>query len=160
MPWRDRLLPASFRGVEFKVDTAGKAGGRRGVTHEFPKRDTPSDEDLGRRAKRWAVSGYVIGPDYDLQADALEEALNREGHGMLVHPTMGQMLVRCDVYTRGERRTEGGMATFDMTFIERGTQASDLVIDDTQQKTRDESDSAAETLSQRANERMSEVVGT
>src|SRR5262245_19531438 len=158
MSWRDRLVPASFGGVEFKVDTSGRAGGRRGVNHEFPKRDTPSDEDLGRRAKRWAISGYIIGPDYDEAADSLEDVLNREGPGQLIHPTMGEMRVRCEVYTRSERRQEGGMATFDMTFIEAGTPAETLVSEATQFMLRQQSDDAARTLADSANARMRSVI--
>jgi prophage DNA circulation protein len=146
MTWRDRLRPASFRGAEFKVDTGARAAGRRGVTFEYPKRDIPSDEDMGRRARRWAVSGYVIGPDYDLTANDLEDALNTEGPGPIVHPTMGEMMVRCETYTRSERKDQGGMATFEMTFVEVGDSAALLVTEPTQANLKNQADSAASTL--------------
>ena len=31
---------------------------------QFPKGDTPYAEDMGRAAKRWQITGYVIGDDY------------------------------------------------------------------------------------------------
>lgn len=48
MSWTDRLQPASFRGVAFKVDGDDLQIGRRTVVHEYPGRDTPSVEDMGR----------------------------------------------------------------------------------------------------------------
>src|SRR5207253_1949797 len=80
----------------------------------------------------WSVAGYVIGPDYTEDADALETALCTEGPGLLVHPTMGEMRVECQNYTRGERRNEGGMATFDMTFVEAGSPISQRFQENTQ----------------------------
>lgn len=158
--WRDRMRVASFRGVEFKVETAAKIGGRRGVNHQFPKRDTPSDEDLGRLSGRWSVSGYVIGADYDDQAHRLEDALNAEGPGLLIHPQMGEMSVRCETYSRLERKTEGGQAVFEMTFVEAGTPAADLVGDPTQERLRQESSDAAASLGQNTDTRSRQEAQT
>jgi prophage DNA circulation protein len=133
--WRDRLRPASFRGVPFKVDIASRASGRRGQVFEFPKRDDPEDEDLGRRAPRVQVEGYCIGPDYDTQADDLETALNTEGGGALVLPFSDEMRMRCETYTRSERREQGGMATFNMAFAESPEQpVADRVPESTKAK--------------------------
>lgn len=118
MSWRDSLRPASFRGAQFRVDLSAKAGGRRGQSYEFPKRDTPQDEDLGRRAKRFSVAGWVVGEDYLEDAARLEAALTAEGPGQLVRPLGGSHRVRCETYTRTERRTDGGLAFFDMSFVE------------------------------------------
>lgn len=41
MSWRDRLLPASFRGVGFWVDQAKVPVGKKGQLHEYPQRDLP-----------------------------------------------------------------------------------------------------------------------
>lgn len=160
MAWQDRWRPASFRGVEFKVDTGAKAGGRRGVTFEFPKRDMPSDEDMGRRAQRWAVSGYVIGPDYDIDASFLEDALNAEGPGLLIHPLMGEMLVRCETYTRSERKDQGNLAAFDMTFVEVGESAFSMVAEPTQANLRNSADSAASTLGSQSQTNAQAAVDT
>lgn len=157
MSWRDRFRPASFRGVTFYVDTGSRAGGRRGITFEYPKRDVPSDEDMGRRASRLAISGYVLGPDYDIDAALLEDALNAEGHGPLVLPSFGEMIVRNETYTRSESKDRGNMAAFEMTFVEAGTSAFDLVTDPTQTNLRDEADRAADTLGARGNERAGAV---
>ena len=48
MAWKDRLQEASFRGVPFKFEGEGSAVGRRVETHEYPNRDKPYTEDLGK----------------------------------------------------------------------------------------------------------------
>ena len=59
-PWRDALLPASFKNVEFHVESASEDNGRRIVVHEFPKKESPYAEDMGRRAFGYMVRGYCI----------------------------------------------------------------------------------------------------
>jgi prophage DNA circulation protein len=60
-PWRDLLkTPASFRDVMFHIESGSRASGRRTVTHEYPKRNDPYAEDMGRLAVRFQFSGYLI----------------------------------------------------------------------------------------------------
>ena len=59
-PWRLALLPAKFRDAPFFVESSAKSSGRRIVEHEFPKKDTPYAEDMGRKAFAVAVRAYVI----------------------------------------------------------------------------------------------------
>lgn len=117
MSWRDEQRPASFRGVPFKVQANTRIGGRRGFTYEFAKSERSVDEDLGRRVSRASVSAYVIGLDCLEQADDLELALQAEGGGLLVLPTMGQAILRCEVYQRIETKDEGGIVRFEMSFV-------------------------------------------
>src|SRR3954465_13549542 len=90
--WRQRLQPATYNGIEFKVETQAKASGRRIVSHEFPKRDTPWAEDMGRRQRRFIIQAYIIYspvnmPDYQAARDALVVEFEKEGPGYLVLPT-------------------------------------------------------------------------
>jgi prophage DNA circulation protein len=132
MSWRDDLRPASFRGVPFYVAANSRTNGRRGFTYEFAKGDRSLDEDLGKRVTRVSVSGYVIGDDYDLQADALERALNREGGGTLVLPTLGRMFMRCEFGPRAERKEEGGIAYFEMAFVDASGGTAAIIGENTQ----------------------------
>jgi prophage DNA circulation protein len=124
--WRQNLMPASFRGVPFKVATDSKNGGRRIVPHEFPKRDTPYAEDMGRRIRHYRVEGYVIynavnNPDYQAARDALIAALESDaGPGQLVHPTLGVDTVMVDTFNVIEHKEQGGMASFEIEFYEAG----------------------------------------
>jgi prophage DNA circulation protein len=123
-PWRQRLRPASFRGARFHVDVDSIAGGRRVAQHEYPKRNQPYSEDMGRRMRRHTITGYVImspqNPDYTQDRDALKTALEQDGPGTLVHPSLGTEKVMVDQYSVTENREKGGMATFEMVFLEAG----------------------------------------
>lgn len=124
-PWRSRLQPASFRGVGFKVDLSSFVGGRRTVTHEYPKRDLPSAEDMGRRARRYSLAAYIVGGDYDRQRDQLIQALEAEGPGTLVHPYLGQYQANVEQpFNIVERRDRGRMCEIEVTFVESGEAAS------------------------------------
>lgn len=134
MTWREdlrrvsvggrQLIGASFRGVAFFVDSSQRSGGRRTVEHEFPFRDDPFVEDLGRRARSFAVEGYVLGDDYLTQRDALLAALeDQAGPGELVHPYYGAKRVICKDCSVRESRADGGIAMFVLEFCETPTQA-------------------------------------
>ena len=135
MTWRDdlrrvkladgrELIGASFRGVPFFVESAEISGGRRAVVHEFPFRDDPYVEDLGRKAHSFRIDGYVIGDDYLAQRDALQAALeNVAGPGELVHPYDGVKRAICVGLSIRTTRADGGMATFAIDFAETPLQA-------------------------------------
>jgi prophage DNA circulation protein len=125
--WRDSLVPASFRGAVFHVETSGRASGRRVVLHQYPKRNDPYAEDMGREAIRWTFSGYLIHGDRGIggnllsQIAQLQRALEADEAGMLMHPMLGAMLVMCEKYSYTDSRTKGGYVEFDMQFVEAGT---------------------------------------
>lgn len=120
MAWKDNLRPATFRGVPFKVEGHDASGGRRVVKHEFPMRDKPFTEDMGRRAKEFGIDAYVVGDDYASQRDALMRACDEAGSAELVHPYLGTLRVNCTGWTLRESKSEGRMARFALTFLESG----------------------------------------
>lgn len=124
-PWRLNLQPASFNGAEFHVDVSTRNGGRRNAVHEFPKKNIPYTEDMGRRVRMFNVVGYVIGPDFEDARDALIEQLESDNNGTLVLPTsFDQKIVICDRFSLTERREQGGFAQFEMVFLEAGQDPS------------------------------------
>lgn len=134
--WRDdlrrvviggvRLVGASFRGVTFLVESGERSGGRRIVRHEFPLRDDPFVEDLGRKGRGFRVDGYVIGDDYMVQRDALLAALEDvAGPGTLIHPHYSKAKqVACESVSVRESKSEGGVAMFSIEFVEAPLQTS------------------------------------
>lgn len=119
-PWRDRLRPASFRGAAFHVEIGSRASGRRLALHEFPKRDVPYVEDMGRKARLIQITGYCVGPDYQDERDDLVDQLEREGPGLLIHPTFGEFLAHGGISSEIERRERGGFVEIEMQFLEAG----------------------------------------
>jgi prophage DNA circulation protein len=132
-PWRQKLMPAFFRGALFHVEAGSKESGRRIVVHEFPKKDQPYAEDMGRRAVEFTVRGYCIAypmdtpvelyrRDYTVARDRLIAELERTDFrgGPLQLPMLPPMVVMPIRYRLTEEERFGGYCTFDMTFVERG----------------------------------------
>ncbi|MDR6583812.1 DNA circularization protein [Herbaspirillum frisingense] len=144
MAWRDNLRQASFRGVKFNVDSSGLSIGRRIARHEYPQRDIPYPEDMGRRAREYKVEAFVLGDpagdnDYMVPRDALIEAIEKAGPGQLVHPYYGTVAVTVfGEVTLSESTREGGMAKFTITFLEAGKQEEPKTSDDTEAKLADQ----------------------
>ena len=128
MSWLDRLQPASFRSVPFFVDEHEENGGRRVDRRQYPNRDTPSTEDIGRKEDTFRIRAYVIASlatqDYIPARDALRKACRAYGPANLVHPYLGTVNVNCTNISLRETITAGGMATFDLEFAESGTSPS------------------------------------
>lgn len=150
-PWRDRLQPASYGGARFKVEVDTQGGGRRNATHEFPHRDEPWTEDMGRRARRWTVSGYLIGPQYIRARDALIAVFEAEGPHALVHPTLGTVQANIDEYEIVERRELGGFCLVEMRFVEAGSQPGTKVTSDTRSQVKSAADSSDAAAANSAN---------
>lgn len=123
MSWRDEYQQGSFRGAKFRSESHERQGGRRLGIHEMPSRNEPVIEDLGRRAREFSIDCHVIGADYRAARDALIDALDADGPGLLVHPWYGQIMVAVQDYTSAESTTEGGMCRFSISMIEAGMAA-------------------------------------
>lgn len=113
-------LPGSFRGVPFEVESYAGTFGRRTADHEFPQRDIPYTEDMGRATREIRLTAYVSGAAYAANRDALIRALELEGPGTLVHPWLGVMLVNARPGTISEDKEAMESATIEMSFLEAG----------------------------------------
>lgn len=119
--WRSRLQAASFRGVPFEVEDEESEFGRRVQVHEYPKRDKPFTEDLGRATRRIQINAYLIGEDYMEKRDRLIAAIETEGAATLVHPWYGEMKGNVDGTVRVTHgKAEGRMCRVSFQFVESG----------------------------------------
>lgn len=132
MAWQTQLQPASFRNTPFKVEQHDASGGRRVASHEYPMRDKPFTQDLGRKQRKYTVQAFVLGSDYMAQRDALMQALELPGAGLLVHPYLGRLQVNVDSYSVSESTARGGMATFTLHCVEAGSQPAPVSSINTQ----------------------------
>lgn len=114
--WRDALVPASFRGISFLIPQTSVPVGMKGPLHEFPQRDTPFFEQMGKQAQVHKMTAWVVGDDCFERRDKLLEALQTPGAGELVHPWLGRLQVKVGECEMGHERTQGGMVTFELTF--------------------------------------------
>jgi len=129
MSYSNKLRPAWYRGVRFYVEEAGGDYGRRFADHQYPGRDTPYAEDMGRTQRVWPVTGYTIGPTFRLARDALLRACERKGVGELVHPALGIVEVVCRRVTWSEVREAGLRCVFSLEFSEPGALEEPTSID-------------------------------
>lgn len=130
MAWREQfsrvtlpdgrvLVAGSFRGVPFRTVDAEIKVGRRNQVNEYPQRDEPYVDDLGRRARRYVVEAYLIGDNYLVERNALIKAFETKGSGELIHPRYGILKVSIDGEA-GFKETpdKGGFVRISVTFVE------------------------------------------
>lgn len=115
----DELRPASFRGVPFGVEMTELEAGRRVQVHEYPQRDKPFAQDMGKHTRRLEFDAFVVGADYIAQANALLAAVEKVGAGQLVHPWFGSMTVNA-LPCRVMFDKALSFAKFHFVFVESG----------------------------------------
>jgi hypothetical protein len=184
--WRQRLRMARYKGAPFHVDQQGRSSGRRLVVHEYPKRDVPFAEDMGRHALRYQMTGYLIqapaqalgppstdGPvmvsNYDEARDLLEEMLLSGGPGPLDDPYNPRLqlsgyngtrpLFACERYTIVETRDKGGFCVVEMLFVESGIAGNTTPAQDTVGAVDDAADKATEAAADSLNLEQIDVNG-
>jgi prophage DNA circulation protein len=116
----ESLRPASFRRVAFGVVTTDLSAGRRTQLHEYPQRDKPYAEDIGRSARKLQFEAFVIGKDYVKQANDLLGAIEAGGPGSLVHPWFGTLTVNVSDDAHVVFDAALGCARFSLSFVESG----------------------------------------
>ncbi len=114
--WRDELLPASFRGISFLIPQASVPVGMKGQLHEFPQRDEPYFEQLGKQSQVHRLTVWIIGDDCFERRDKFLEAIQTPGTGELVHPWLGRMQVKAGEAELTHDYQQGGMVSMLATF--------------------------------------------
>lgn len=115
------LRQCSFKGVPFQAAAVTKTIQRRQVLHEYPQRDVPYLEDLGKGATLYKVTAFLVGDNCVAQAKRLEKALLTVGAGTFVHPWDGALTV--SVYQASNisySNSELRYCSLDITFVEAG----------------------------------------
>lgn len=118
MSWRDRYQPASFKGVPFEAMEDSQPAGPRTQVHEYPQRDKPMVEPLGRRTNEIKIQAFVAGDDCLEKRDALLDAIWEPGSGELIHPWLGSLIVSVTDCSYRHSRLEKGVVRFEITFVE------------------------------------------
>lgn len=116
-----KLRSASFKGVPFHVSDVKKTVIRRKILHEYPQRDIPFIEDLGKGATKYSVTAFLVGDDCVSKAKKLEKALLSTGAGTFVHPWEGNLTV--SVFDAGTIHYNNGAHRYcdlQITFVEAG----------------------------------------
>jgi len=134
MSWKDKLVPASYKGVKFSIESSDSEFGRRTELKQFPNNDSPIVQDFGQDASSFSVQAFIISSkeneyDYMVERDALIQAFNEAGVGILIHPYYGTM----EVYPVGkisiaESVGEGGICRLSMSFVRVNEEIQKLIL--------------------------------
>lgn len=133
--WLDDLIPASLNGVPFSVRSASKRGGRRSRVHEFADVDGGWVEDSGAVPHRHQIDAFIVGENYHVTLQDLEEVLDAGGALEFDHPRRGPI---GNLYIEGEYDTEessdkGGYARVSFILVLGGPDAP-LIFESTPAK--------------------------
>ena len=140
-PWEQTVFKEGgmFKGVPFLYQEINGTVGRRTVLTEYPgSKAKPRVEDMGPATGIFKMDLFVMGPNYDVDRDALRAAFNEPGPGELVHPYWGTMQVTVHGPVNVVETTKrGGMAIFTVTFVQDGeelklleTRPTDDIVDE------------------------------
>jgi len=116
---RADLRPASFGGVSFQVKSATGEYGHRSVVHEFPNSDNHYTEQLGRKARRFRVEGYIPGSVWQSGRDRLILAVESGDALTFRHPFYKQFkTAKALSLSTTEDKDELGLVRFSMELVE------------------------------------------
>ena len=139
----DKLLKASFRGVEFLVESeSATEGGRKIVLHEYPNSSVRFIEDLGQIPPRFSMRAFVTGDNWINKASNLRTALNKKGPAKLVMPTLGSITLYALPYTVDASQTSVGIISFNLDFAAGKPSDAPTKIATTQQEVFEKGDAA------------------
>lgn len=113
---REKMQPASFRGIPFLVENESTTSGKKTVSHEYPNSNKRFVEDLGEMPPIFNISALIHG---DLSGELrfrLENALRLSGRGELIHPVYGPVLVQATTFTSSTNQRRLGEVKFSINF--------------------------------------------
>jgi prophage DNA circulation protein len=148
--WREKYQTGSFRRILFSTLASDIDGGRRVALHQYPRREVPYPEDMGREARRYRIRAIIGKDNYFEHRDRLVEVLEQPGPGTLVHPYLGTMEVQIERWTCRESTAEAATATFEIEFHEAGAAAQPEAGPDTAEAVDAAADDAEASLEDEA----------
>lgn len=121
-----------FRGVPFYIDDGDLSGGRRVASSQFPLRETPFTQDLGRRQRELSLNLVLVGngargdarryASVEAWREALLQALEAPGPGQLEHPRYGTLSMQVDTFRAPDDLRKHNVVYLSVSFVEPGTE--------------------------------------
>lgn len=114
--WTRRLLPASFNGLRFYVESADVEAGHRVTTTTIPN-GAHVLESFGPQARKFEVSAYLAGLTAPAAAAALLSAAESRHAGVLVLPDSGAAAVRLTKVKRSFEKDKLGFVAVEIEAV-------------------------------------------
>jgi len=168
--WRDNIQLASFRGKLFNVDLNTMKFGRRVTLHEYPFKDEPFAEDLGRLGRVFTFTAFIddrtagveVGAGgsthkqgyFQTRDELINEIENNSSIGTLVLPTLGKRRVRPVDCTVTFSNQVGGMEALELKFVEAGEAIFPQAEINTKETTESKTDATKDAVIDEAGEKV------
>ena len=91
----DKLLTASYKGIQFHVEEARDEITWNHQTNEYITGQDARTTRFSKAARSFLVSGFLLGRDANLIKDFLTAATDEDAPGKLIHPLYGMKNVVC-----------------------------------------------------------------
>nr|WP_275405028.1 DNA circularization N-terminal domain-containing protein [Crenobacter caeni] len=114
------MRDASFKGHPIKWLSQEGQAGRRLAEHEFPQRDRPWVEDMGRMVRPFTFTAVCSGDGWLEELNQLLAVIESPGSGELVHPLFGRMTVSARPARWAMSLDAGGRVDVQLEFVETG----------------------------------------
>lgn len=114
--WTKRLLPASFNGLRFHVESADVEAGHRVTTTTIPN-GAHVLESFGPQARKFEISAYLAGLTAPAAAAALLAAAENRHAGVLVLPDAGAQAVRLTKVKRSFEKDKLGFVAVEIEAV-------------------------------------------
>jgi len=138
--------PASWKNVNFFVDTTSDEFGRRNDIYEYPLSDSIGLKDLGRKARRFKVEGYLIGTDQLDQTVRMVNVSETDEPGILVHPMYGaQTVALISLSVSADYRKDKKRTKLSFEFVEAATSMAPFQVGQSVQNVFNQANIAART---------------
>lgn len=126
MSWTDRVVEAIYTspsGVSFIgiFEDVSKVLSKKTATFDFPDVSGTFVQDLGKKGRRYPLRWIFSGENYDIVAEAFDNALEEKGVGQLQHPFypgVFNVIPVGDITRKDALKTAGNQAVYDIVFFE------------------------------------------
>lgn len=125
--WATTLLPASWNGIPFHVESDGETAGARLPTTDIPNGGWVT-ECFGRKRREYKVTAYVTADSIEAVGAALLAAAEVGRPGILVLPMAGFVHARLKEAKRNFRKDKLGYLGFDLDVQEEWTGEGGLTV--------------------------------
>lgn len=117
MAWLETFNQGSFRQVPFECVALSENRAKSVAINEMPYSNKAFVNDMGNDTRRYQISAFFSGEDYETYRDAFIIALDMAGAGELVHPLYGTLMVQVLDYSVKHEPDVVDSCTIDFNFI-------------------------------------------
>ncbi len=125
--WASTLLPASWNGLPFYVESDGTTAGARLPTTDIPNGGWVT-ECFGRKRREFKITAYLATEGIEAAGEALLRASESGRPGILVLPMGGFILARVKEAKRNFKKDQLGYLAFDLEAQEEWPETGGLTI--------------------------------